>query len=100
MVLPDDACSHLEKKLLDNQRCDNDLRTLLARRAEHYSPATRMQKRIVEATIARLIDAPEQLSRGDPDRVLFAVLHQVAADLLHMSTPVFSFQDIQVEAAQ
>ncbi len=100
MIRPDDACSDLQNNLLDNQRCDNDLRTVLARRAEHYSPAPRMQRRIVEATIARLIDAPEQLSKGDPDQVLFAVLHQVAVDLLHVPIPLLRFPDAPVEAAQ
>ncbi|MBO1026699.1 hypothetical protein [Brucella pseudogrignonensis] len=100
MVLPNHACSHLEDDLLDNSLIDNDLCLMLGRRAEHYSPGRRMQNRIVEATIARLIDSPQQLSEGDPDRVLFAVLHQVAVDLLQMPIPLLGFPEDAAEAAE
>lgn len=90
MVLPEDACNHL----------NNHLRVMLSKRAEHYSPVARMQHRMVEATIAQLIEYPEKLSEGDPDRVIVAVLHKVALGLLHPTGSAATVLHDQLEAAE
>jgi len=83
MVLPNYACGRTVNDGFDRDPVDEDLRTMLGKRAEHYTPALRIRQRIVEATIARLIEYPGQLSLGDPDRAMFLVLHKVAQRILY-----------------
>lgn len=90
MVLPENACNHL----------NYDLRVMLSKRAEHYSPLVRMRHRMVEATIAQLIEYPDKLSDGDPDRVVFAVLHKIAVGLLHPTASGATIPEHQLEAAE
>ncbi|MBD7991781.1 hypothetical protein [Ochrobactrum quorumnocens] len=102
MVLPDDArgYSNIDHHDIDHFDHDQDLRRMIGKRAEHYSPVMRIRQRIVEATIARLIDYPEQLSQGDPDRVVFVVLHKVALGILCDQRRASKTANGYVEAAE
>ena len=100
MVLPHHACGRTVNDRLDRDPVEEDLRTMLGKRAEHYTPALRMRQRIVEVTIAGLIEYPEQLSLGDPDRVMFLVLHKVAQRILYDHSQAFTTPNGIIEAAE